>query len=309
MKHSLIYKEEKSDKFWNIDIAGNTFTVTYGKTGTAGQTQTKKFKDEAACLKEAQKLLNEKLKKGYLEKKGAKANQDKPSQKSKSAERAPSVKTAVSKQGKNEWWKYLVWILDERDSATESNIYYLSDDGVLSAPPSDEKLSQGTNARFAGLTSLVEVPLDKMPALDTLEIYPEEKKGPKLSSLDGIERAPGLIVLDVERNQSISDLGFLSKLPKLEVFNGSNNSIKDLAPLTACRNLKTLYLDKNKISDISPLSSLSELTILGLADNPIKDILPLAGLKKLKEIRVSLKLPKENLAKFEKLRPDVEISF
>lgn len=72
MQHYLTYKDEKSDKFWNIDITGNTFTVTYGKMGTPGQTQAKKFKDEAACLKEAQKLLNEKLKKGYLEKKALK---------------------------------------------------------------------------------------------------------------------------------------------------------------------------------------------------------------------------------------------
>ncbi|WP_235591695.1 WGR domain-containing protein [Leptospira borgpetersenii] len=53
-------------------MTGNTFTITYGKTGTSGQTQTKKFKDETACLKEAQKLLNEKLKKDYLEKKALK---------------------------------------------------------------------------------------------------------------------------------------------------------------------------------------------------------------------------------------------
>ncbi|EKS00371.1 WGR domain-containing protein [Leptospira mayottensis] len=163
-----IYKDEKSDKFWSIDITGNTFTITYGKIGAAGQTQTKKFKDETACLKEAQKLFNEKLKKGYLAKKGAKTNQNKSSQKNKSAERIPDAKTAVPKQGKNEWWKYLFWILDERDSATESNIYSLSEDGVLSASPSDEKLSQGTEVRFEGLTSLAEVPLDKMLALDTL---------------------------------------------------------------------------------------------------------------------------------------------
>ncbi|EPG84150.1 hypothetical protein [Leptospira santarosai] len=44
-------------------------------------------------------------------------------------------------------------------------------------------------------------------------------------------------------------------------------------------------------------------------DNPVQDILPLTGLKKLKELYVPLKLPKENLEKFEKLRPDVKISF
>ncbi|MFQ3929553.1 WGR domain-containing protein [Leptospira borgpetersenii] len=54
MQHYLTYKDEKSDNFWNVDITGNTFTITYGKMGTSGQTQTKKFKDETACLKDAQ---------------------------------------------------------------------------------------------------------------------------------------------------------------------------------------------------------------------------------------------------------------
>ncbi|AXR60944.1 leucine-rich repeat domain-containing protein [Leptospira mayottensis] len=95
----------------------------------------------------------------------------------------------------------------------------------------------------------------------------------------------------------------------MKVFSGSNNSIKDLTPLSQCKNLNALYLNKNKISDVSPLSPLSKIETLWLADNPIQDILPLVGLKKLKELQVSLKLPKENLAKFEKLCPDVKISF
>nr|WP_254055536.1 leucine-rich repeat domain-containing protein [Leptospira mayottensis] len=95
----------------------------------------------------------------------------------------------------------------------------------------------------------------------------------------------------------------MSKLLNLKVFSGSNNSIKDLTPLSQCKNLNELYIDKNKISDISPLS---KIETLWLADNPIKDILLLVGLKKLK---VPLKLLKENLVKFEKLRPDVKISF
>ncbi|AXR68486.1 WGR domain-containing protein [Leptospira mayottensis] len=67
MKHHLTYKDDKSDKFWNIEVSGTSFTVTYGKTGTAGQTQTKTFGSEEECQKEAEKLLNEKLKKGYAE--------------------------------------------------------------------------------------------------------------------------------------------------------------------------------------------------------------------------------------------------
>ncbi|EMP82505.1 hypothetical protein LEP1GSC162_0155, partial [Leptospira santarosai str. CBC1531] len=34
MKHRLTFKNESSDKFWNIEVGGNSFTVTYGKTGT-----------------------------------------------------------------------------------------------------------------------------------------------------------------------------------------------------------------------------------------------------------------------------------
>src|SRR4051812_34885351 len=61
------FSDAKSHKFWNIDVQGNSFTVTYGKIGTAGQTQTKSFKDNAAAQAEADKLIKEKTKKGYQE--------------------------------------------------------------------------------------------------------------------------------------------------------------------------------------------------------------------------------------------------
>lgn len=67
MKHYLTFKDDKSDKFWQIEVAGNSFTVTYGRTGSSATSQVKSFDSEAACLKEAQKLLKEKLKKGYQE--------------------------------------------------------------------------------------------------------------------------------------------------------------------------------------------------------------------------------------------------
>ncbi|EMO39105.1 LIC_11051 family fibronectin-binding protein [Leptospira noguchii] len=67
MKHYLTFQDDQSDKFWQIEVSGNSFTTTYGKTGSSGQTQTKTFNDEETCLKEAKKLLSEKLKKGYIE--------------------------------------------------------------------------------------------------------------------------------------------------------------------------------------------------------------------------------------------------
>jgi predicted DNA-binding WGR domain protein len=67
MKVHLEYINESSDKFWEIETQGSTFTVNYGRNGTAGQSQTKSFEDEARCLKEAEKLVAEKIRKGYSE--------------------------------------------------------------------------------------------------------------------------------------------------------------------------------------------------------------------------------------------------
>lgn len=56
-----------SKKFWEITIAGNSFTVRFGRIGTAGQSQTKSFADETRTRHEAESLIAEKLKKGYVE--------------------------------------------------------------------------------------------------------------------------------------------------------------------------------------------------------------------------------------------------
>lgn len=66
MKHYLIFKDDKSDKFWQIEVSGKSFTVTYGKTGSTGTSQTKTLADEKQCLQAVEKLLAEKKKKGYI---------------------------------------------------------------------------------------------------------------------------------------------------------------------------------------------------------------------------------------------------
>jgi predicted DNA-binding WGR domain protein len=57
-----------SRKFWEISQSGNSFTVRFGRIGTVGQSQTKTFADEARAKREAEALIGEKLKKGYVEK-------------------------------------------------------------------------------------------------------------------------------------------------------------------------------------------------------------------------------------------------
>jgi DNA ligase-1 len=56
-----------SDKFWELAVAGKEVTVSYGRRGTTGQTNKKSFADEAAARKYADKLMREKIDKGYVE--------------------------------------------------------------------------------------------------------------------------------------------------------------------------------------------------------------------------------------------------
>lgn len=67
MNKHLKYIDGNSDKFWQIEVVGAAYTVTYGRNGTSGTSQTKTFTDNDECLKMAEKLLNDKIKKGYSE--------------------------------------------------------------------------------------------------------------------------------------------------------------------------------------------------------------------------------------------------
>lgn len=59
------FSEGTSNKFWEINLSGKSFTTTYGKIGTSGQTTIKQWKSEAEAKKEYEKLIAEKTKKGY----------------------------------------------------------------------------------------------------------------------------------------------------------------------------------------------------------------------------------------------------
>src|SRR5690242_367340 len=61
------YVEGTSSKFWEIALDGSAFTVTYGKLGAAGTTQTKSWPTDEKAKAEHDKLIKEKTGKGYVE--------------------------------------------------------------------------------------------------------------------------------------------------------------------------------------------------------------------------------------------------
>lgn len=59
--------DDKSSKFWEITVDGDQHKVRYGRIDTNGQTKTKSFADAAAAERDAEKLINAKVRKGYSE--------------------------------------------------------------------------------------------------------------------------------------------------------------------------------------------------------------------------------------------------
>ncbi len=66
-QESFEFKDGTSNKFWTICLEGTSFTVNFGKIGTPGQTQTKTFDDENEAKTAYDKLVAEKVKKGYVQ--------------------------------------------------------------------------------------------------------------------------------------------------------------------------------------------------------------------------------------------------
>jgi predicted DNA-binding WGR domain protein len=61
------YKDEKSNKFWEVSISGKKMTVRYGKIGVIGQTLAKEFASPKDATAEVEKAIAKKLKEGYVE--------------------------------------------------------------------------------------------------------------------------------------------------------------------------------------------------------------------------------------------------
>lgn len=60
-----------SHKFWEITLAGSSFTTRYGRIGTKGQSNTKRFGSDLEARAAHDSIIREKLNKGYRPVEGA----------------------------------------------------------------------------------------------------------------------------------------------------------------------------------------------------------------------------------------------
>ena len=86
--------DSTSNKFWEVDLKGKTLNVIFGKIGTNGQSKPKDFATPEKAKAEMEKLIKEKIGKGYMEVGGKAVKAIKPTAKSPAAK-----KTNVASMG------------------------------------------------------------------------------------------------------------------------------------------------------------------------------------------------------------------
>ncbi|MDG4555208.1 MAG: WGR domain-containing protein [Candidatus Competibacter sp.] len=64
---SLIFQDSKSNKFWRARCVGNNLEVNFGRIGSQGQTQAKRYDSLEDATRELEKQSREKYKKGYVD--------------------------------------------------------------------------------------------------------------------------------------------------------------------------------------------------------------------------------------------------
>jgi len=67
MKRRFEFVEGTSNKFWEVSVSNSQVSVTFGRIGTAGQRHNKSFTNPSAAQQHADKLIQQKLAKGYVE--------------------------------------------------------------------------------------------------------------------------------------------------------------------------------------------------------------------------------------------------
>jgi uncharacterized protein (TIGR02996 family) len=112
------FKDAKSQKFWEIELEGDSFTVRFGKIGTDGQVQTKTYASEDKAAAEAEKLIKSKTKKGYVEVKlDAKSQAKVQAKEAAAGSRNPDLEAAIvdNPDDVGAWQVYFDWLQTQGD--------------------------------------------------------------------------------------------------------------------------------------------------------------------------------------------------
>ena len=121
-----------------------------------------------------------------------------------------------------------------------------------------------------------------------LELTHLEAPDYEIKSLEGLEYAENLVVLNVSNNL-LEELDPIRDLRNLEVLDVSRNQLRDLQALHGFRQLKRLNLSRNKLytMDISSIAAMIDLEYLNLERAKVDSLEYLERCKKLEEVYIN----------------------
>lgn len=119
-----------------------------------------------------------------------------------------------------------------------------------------------------------------------------------------------VVFLDLGHNKQLTNISFVSQMPKLEVAILGMCDWSDASPLTNCPELEYLEMFSTNCSDLRPLAKLTNLKHLNIAGNvEIDDITPLYALTQLERLWLGSynRVPAEQVEEFQKRVPNCEV--
>jgi len=148
-------------------------------------------------------------------------------------------------------------------------------------------------------------PLEKLAKLEKIDIISTSVKDIKpLSNLINLKR------LMLNRVQ-ITDLEPVMGLKNLRELIVIDASISNIEPLKGLTNLQVIEIGFSEISNLEPLRELKNLQSLYLYQSAVYDLEPIKGLHNLQRLDLAhcKKITKEQIIDFQKLFPNIEISY
>ena len=129
------------------------------------------------------------------------------------------------------------------------------------------------------------------------------------SDVEALSCCHDVVFLDLGHNKQLTDISFVSQMPKLEVAILGMCDWEDASPLANCPELEYLEMFSTNCTDLKPLSGLSNLKHLNVAGNvELEDITPLYGMTQLERLYIGSmnRVPWEQCEEFQKRVPNCE---
>ncbi len=174
MKRRFIYQKELSNKFWDIEYSGGTQKVTFGKIGTKGRESVKEFSSEEECIKESEKIIAQKIKKGYTE---LDTNEKTPEKKELSENEKAELYfwDAIEKSNKYKNAHWSEYDLDEHIEILTEKLSKWSKERLISFEKTfQEKLKQLYTVEIAELYIILNNEFEKKDGIYYLDSYISE---------------------------------------------------------------------------------------------------------------------------------------